>query len=448
MSSELKAIIEDRTSEPVTDRSKKRKQKTVRWFILFLIALVTCINYIDRAIISLAAPNIQADLHIDPAMMGIIFSVFGWSYTFSMLFSGYFLDRFGPRKVYTVSLILWSVFTFMVGTAKNISSLITYRIGLGAFESPSIPTNAWCVSEWFPKKERATAVGIYTGTQYIGLAFLTPVFTWIIITFGWNYLFYIAGIIGILIGFVWYGFYRNPKEHMRISQEELNYIKEGGGMIGTEEKHPFSWNRIGQLLKHRQIWGMFIGQFSIQTTLFFFMTWFPSYLIDEKGMTMLKTGIYASIPYIVAILGTLIGGRCSDWMLTRGVSTGLARKLPIIIGLLLSCLILGGNYTDSPNIVITFMAIAFFGQGMASTVTGALLADIAPKGMVGLTGSSLYFVANIGGALSPLIVGLIISATHSYAAALTFISVVALIGAFAYIFLLGKVKRIEITMKK
>lgn len=248
LSSELKAIIEDRTPELLTDRSKKAKQKTVRWFILFLIALVTCINYIDRAIISLAAPNIQADLQIDPALMGIIFSVFGWSYTFSMLFSGYFLDRFGPRKVYTVSLIFWSVFTFMVGTAKSISSLITYRIGLGAFESPSIPTNALCVSEWFPKKERATAVGIYTGTQYIGLAFLTPVFTWIIITFGWNYLFYIAGIIGILIGLVWYGFYRNPREHKRISQQELNYIKEGGGMIGTEEKHPFYGNGLANCL--------------------------------------------------------------------------------------------------------------------------------------------------------------------------------------------------------
>lgn len=152
MSSELKAIIEDHTHELAANKSKKGKPKTVRWFILFLIALVTCINYIDRAIISLAAPNIQADLQIDPALMGVIFSVFGWSYTFSMLFSGYFLDKFGPRRVYTVSLIFWSLFTFLVGTAKNITWLVTYRIGLGAFESPSIPTNAWCVSEWFPKK--------------------------------------------------------------------------------------------------------------------------------------------------------------------------------------------------------------------------------------------------------------------------------------------------------
>ncbi|MGM0876699.1 MAG: MFS transporter [Bacillota bacterium] len=109
---------------------------------------------------------------------------------------------------------------------------------------------------------------IYTGTQYIGLAFLTPVFTSIIITFGWNFLFYITGIVGIIIGLVWYVYYRNSRKHMGISQEELNYIKDGDGLFGTEEQKPFSWRRLGLLLKDRQILGMFIGQFSIMTTLF------------------------------------------------------------------------------------------------------------------------------------------------------------------------------------
>lgn len=440
-------IAEVNTQPRFTEANKNPRngRRKVRWFILFLICLVTAINYIDRAIISLAAPAIQGELRIDPAMMGIIFSAFGWSYTFTMLFSGYFLDKFGPRKVYTVSVIIWSACTFLIGTAKNVTSLIIYRLGLGAGESPSIPTNAWCVAEWFPKKERATAVGVYTGTQYIGLAFLTPVLTWIIVTFGWQTLFYGAGIIGFMIAIAWHKFYRNPKDHKSVTEEELDYIAAGGGMLGSEEKQPFSWARIGQLLKHRQIWGMFLGQFSIMTTLFFFMTWFPTYLIEEKGLSMLNTGIYAAIPYMVAILGTLIGGRCSDWMVSRGYSTGLARKLPIIAGLLLSCAVIGGNFTNSPNLVITFMSIAFLGQGVASTVTGALLSDIAPKGMVGITGSSLYFVANIGGTLSPLIIGFIVSATGSFTPALAFVSVVALIGTLSYIFVIGKVKRIELS---
>ncbi|MBU8790267.1 MFS transporter [Oceanobacillus caeni] len=438
-----------RQKEVGTDRLpdnllKKGKKMKVRWFILFLICLVTAINYIDRAIISLAAPAIQSDLQIDAAAMGIVFSAFGWSYTVAILFSGYFLDKFGPRRVYAYSLIIWSAFTFLIGTAKNVGTLLIYRLGLGAGESPSIPTNAWCVAEWFPKKERATAVGFYTGTQYIGLAFMTPVITWIIVTFNWKVLFYGAGIVGFLIAAIWHIFYRNPKEHKKLSKEEKDYIVNGGGMIGSEDQQPFSWKRIGQLLKHRQIWGMFIGQYSIMTTMFFFMTWFPTYLIQEKGLTMLETGWYASIPYIVAILGTLLGGKFSDWMLDRGVSTGTARKLPIIIGLLLSCSILGGNFTNSANLVIVFMSIAFLGQGIASTVTGALLSDIAPKGMVGITSSSLYFVANVGGALSPLIVGFIVNSTGSFTPALAFVSGVALIATFAYIFVIGKVKRIEL----
>ena len=280
----------------ITGNTKNKGRKRVRWFILFLICLVTGINYIDRAIISLAAPAIQEDLRIDPAMMGIVFSAFGWGYTFTMLFGGYFLDKFGPRKVYTISAVIWSFCTFLIGTAKNFSSMVIYRLFLGVGESPSIPTNAWCVAEWFPRKERATAVGLYTGTQYIGLAFLTPVLTWGIVTFGWRALFYGAGIIGIIIAIIWHAFYRNPKEHKAVTKDEYDYIAAGGGMIGSEEKQPFSWKRIGQLLKHRQIWGMFIGQFSIMTTLFFFMTWFPTYLIKEKGLSMLNTGIYAAIP--------------------------------------------------------------------------------------------------------------------------------------------------------
>ena len=147
---------------------------------------------------------------------------------------------------------------------------------------------------------------------------------------------------------------------------------------------------------------------------------------------------------MAAILGTAIGGRSSDWMITHGYSTGMARKLPIIAGLLLSCTVIGGNFTNSPSIVITFMSIAFLGQGIASTVTGALLSDIAPKGLVGITGSALYFAANIGGTLSPLIIGFIVSDTGSFTPALAFVSAVALIGTISYIFIIGKVKRIEL----
>ena len=192
---------------------------------------------------------------------------------------------------------------------------------------------------------------------------------------------------------------------------------------------------------------MFVGQFSVQTTLFFFLTWFPPYLINGKGMTVLKGGFYAAIPYLAAILGTVVAGKWSDWMVHRGISNTVARKLPIIIGFVLSAIIMGANYTNDINTVILFMCAAFFGQAMASTVTGALLSDIAPRGLVGTLGGMLYCVANTGGLLVPIIVGYSVDWTGGYNVALGYVSVVALMGVLAYLFLLGPVYRIEIKAK-
>lgn len=174
------------------------------------------------------------------------------------------------------------------------------------------------------------------------------------------------------------------------------------------------------------------------------MTWFPSYLVAEKHMTMLKMGIYGALPYMAAIAGVLFAGRWSDWMISKEYGIGISRKLPVIIGLLLSAVIMAANYTNDITIVIIFMCIAFFGQGMASTISWALLSEIMPKQLVGLCGSVFNFVSNMGGALSPAIVGYLIAATGSYASALVFVSVMGGLGAFSYIFIIGKPKRIVI----
>lgn len=208
-----------------------------------------------------------------------------------------------------------------------------------------------------------------------------------------------------------------------------------------------TWTKVKQLLSHRQVWGMFIGQFSVNTTLFFFLTWFPTYLINGKGMTMLKGGIYAAIPFLVAIFGTLIAGRLSDWMVSAGFTNSKARKVPIVIGFTLSCVILGANYTSSIDAVIAFMALAFFGQAMASTVTGALLSDIAPNGMVGLLGGMLYFVATVGGTLAPIVVGFIVKSTGGFNFALVYVAAVAALGVASYLFVLGEVRRIDIAAR-
>jgi ACS family D-galactonate transporter-like MFS transporter len=417
-----------------------------RWFILFIVCLITFVNYLDRANLAVAAPFLSKDLALNPTMMGVIFSAMGWSYTLMQIPSGWFLDRFGPRVVYGAALVGWSVITTAISIASGFSSMIGFRLGLGFFEAPAFPANNRIVTAWFPSNERGLAIGAYTGAEYIGLALCTPILTWLLVTFGWRYIFIATGIIGILCAFYWFAYYRDPANSKAVNQAELNLIKKGGGLSDTVvEQKKVTKKEMKYLFTNRQLWGMYIGGFSITAILFFFMTWFPSYLVNEKHMAILKVGVYGALPYLAAIAGVLVAGRWSDWMISKGYGLGMSRKLPVIVGLLLSSVIIGSNYTNDVNIIITFMSIAFFGQGMASAISWALLSEIVPKELVGSCSGVYNFVANLGGTLSPAIVGYLITRTGSYSSALVFVSLMGLLGAFSYIFIIGKPARIVIS---
>jgi ACS family D-galactonate transporter-like MFS transporter len=309
--------------------------------------------------------------------------------------------------------------------------LLGCRIGVGAFESPALPANVRCVTTWFPAHERAFAIGLYTAMQYATPAVLTPVLAWILVGYGWREIFYATGLAGLVAAGVWYAFYRDPR------------TTDAPGAVAANEKPVPFFLAARQILAHRQVWGMFIGQFSVQTTLFFFLTWFPAYLINGKGMTILKGGLYAAVPFIAAVIGTLIAGKWSDSMV-RGAWARHARKVPIITGFALSAAIMGANYTPSIELVLVFMSIAFFGQAMASTVTGALLSDIAPHRAIGTLGGLLYFVANLGGTSAPIIIGYMVSGTGEFSQALVYVSVVAMAGVLSYLFVMGPTYRIEL----
>jgi ACS family D-galactonate transporter-like MFS transporter len=421
----------------------RAKPTRARYMILFLLFVGTAINYLDRTNISVAASSIQAEMNLSPATLGLIFSGFAWTYAFMQIPGGWLLDRFGPRLAYGVSLILWSLFTLLQGFAKNFSVLFGLRLGLGLSEAPAFPTNSRVVAAWFPQQERAFATGVYTAGEYIGLAFLTPFLFLLLSTFGWPSVFIVTGVIGLVWAIFWFKLYRDPKDSKYINQEEMEYIRQGDGLADSAgEIEKLNWSHLGHLFKYRQFWGIYIGQFAIACTLYFFLTWFPTYLVNVKHMTMLKAGFMASIPYIAAFIGVLVGGYCSDKMLKKGVSLGAARKIPIITGLLLACMIVLANYTTSIGLIITIMSIAFFGQGMAG-IGWTLVSDIAPRKLVGLAGGVFNFAANLSGIITPIVIGFIVEKTHSFNGALFFVGGVALVGVLAYVFILGEVRRIE-----
>jgi ACS family D-galactonate transporter-like MFS transporter len=414
----------------------------VRLLILTLVTLATMLNYLDRSVMSVAKPSMTAELHISAVTMGFIFSAFSWTYAFAQVPGGAVLDRLGVRLTYAASLVLWSLATFAHGLMSSVAGLFSMRLALGLAEAPCYPSNSRILNHWFPQTERARATSVYSVGQYVGVGFMLPVLVWIVATWGWRSLFFIVGGIGVAYGFIFWALYRDPHQSRRVGHAELKIITEGGGLTGAVDRVPFTLANMGRLLSKRQILGASIGQFCGNSTLVFFLTWFPSYLAEERHMDWIKSGFAASLPYIAASVGVLFGGYVSDRIIRSTGSATLGRKLPIVAGLLMCSTMIGANYVSSNSVVIAIMSIAFFGQGMVN-LGWTLISDVAPRSMIGLTGGVFNFCANLAGIITPIVVGLVVQNTGSFYGALAYIGVLGLVGAAAYIFIVGDVRRVE-----
>ncbi|TNJ45633.1 MFS transporter [Tamlana fucoidanivorans] len=423
-------------------RIKSNSKK--RYGILSMVFITVVINYLDRTNISVAAFALRKDLGIDTVQMGYVFSAFGIFYASLQIPGGILADKIKSRILYTVILILWSIATLFQGLVNSFGALLGLRASIGAFEAPSYPINNLVVSRWFPEKERASAIAVYISGQFLGLAFLMPFLTLIQDALGWRGLFIVSGIIGISWAFIWYIFYRDPQDHNTISASELEYIESGGGLVGTKvadkQKKKFAMNDFVQAFSYRKLWGVYIGQFCYGATAIFFLTWFPTYLVEFRGLDFIKSGYLASLPFLAAFVGVLLSGFTSDFLIKKKVSNEVARKAPVIIGMLLSTCIIGANYTNSTFYIILFLGIAFFGTGLAS-IAWVFISLIAPKENMGLIGGVFNFIGGLSAVVIPSAIGHLVK-DGDFNPALVFIAAIAFLGFFSYTFLIGKVERI------
>jgi ACS family D-galactonate transporter-like MFS transporter len=413
-----------------------------------MIFVSVVINYMDRSNLSIAAPHLSKDLGLSSVQMGYIFAAFGWTYALLQIPGGLLVDKFGPRVMYTISIIGWSLATLLQAAVKGFAGLLGLRLAVGIFEVPSFPANNRIVTSWFPEGERASAIAFYTSGQFVGIAFLTPVLVGVQSLIGWKGMFIVSGAVGIIWGIIWYVLYRDPKKHKTVNQAELEYIAEGGGLVEIKDQTNKSETKkadkkhLKVVFTHRKLWGIYIGQFCAMSMLWFFLTWFPTYLVEYRGLDFIKSGFLASVPFIAAFIGVLLGGTFSDWLVKRGVSISVARKTPIITGLLLSTSIIGANFVNNTTLIIAFMTLAFFGNGFAS-ITWSLVSALAPKELLGMTGGTFNFIGNLSSIVIPIVIGYLVKGGN-FAPALVFISVIALMGALSYILIVGKVSRIEL----
>jgi len=409
--------------------------------MLFLSVVIT---YLDRSNLSIAATDLAGDLHLDAKHLGFIFSAFGWAYVFTQIPGGWVVDRVRPRVLYALICGLWSAATFLQGFAGTFLGLFALRLMLGMFEAPAYPIYNRVVTMWFPDRERAAAIAVYTSGQFVGPAFLMPLLVLTQKNFGWPTVFILTGAVGLCWAASWYLFYRDPAQATGVNEAEMRSIREGGGLADLDAAKaaatPYTWADFGVVFGSRKLWGIYIGQMAINSTLWFFLTWFPTYLVKYRHLDFIQAGFLSSLPYLAAFGGVLCSGFLSDSLIKRGFSATLARKAPIIAGLLLSMCVVGANYVSNPKLIVMFMVIAGFGNGFSS-IAWVMVSSLAPKKLVGLTGGAFNFLGNISSIAVPIIIGLLVHGDN-FEPALIFVSAVALVGALSYIFLVGRVERV------
>lgn len=430
----------------VTESKPVRKKSKVRWVIAFLMWAAIAVNYIDRTVLSAAAPFLTDEFSLSEAQMGIILSGFFWSYALLQIPAGWFADRFGQKKTLGFAVIWWSLATAVTGLATGFKSLLGFRIALGVGEAAAYPSNAGIASKWFPDKERATVSGIFDSGSKFGGAIAMPLIVWLIAMYGWKMTFVIIGVLGVIWGIVWLLYFREtPEEHKGVNEAELLHIREGQTKKeGTDSKQPMKWYH---LLKHRNIWAMCIGFFMINYNSYFFITWLPTYLVKERGMNLIEMGFVASLPLLCAMVVEVAAGWLSDRIYASGkLSLTVIRKLFLVIGLLMAaCIGFAGICTICRSRRgAAVLCIAKSGTTVAASQVWALPGDVAPKNMTSVVAGMQNSVSNMGGVVGPIITGFIVASTGSFVPALIFSALLIVIAIVNYLFLMKKVEPIQV----
>ncbi|MGK2912010.1 MAG: MFS transporter [Sphingobium sp.] len=438
------------------DHTATQKPTRIRYRIIALIFLITTINYADRSTFSIAGNAAAGELGISPVQTGFILSAFAWAYVLGQIPGGALLDRFGTKRIYAGAIAIWSLFTAtqgLVGLVTGLSvvaTLFALRFLVGLAEAPSFPGNARLVAAWFPGPERGTASAIFNSAQYFSLVAFAPLMGWLVHSFGWRSVFWVMGALGLAATAVFLRYIHSPARHPAINAAELAHIEAGGGLIhmedaggGPAKASTFTWVNVKQLLANRMMIGIYIGQYCINVLTYFFVTWFPIYLVKERGLNIMEAGFAAASPALFGFAGGLVGGYVSDRILKNTGSLDLARKGPLVAGMLLATLIIACVWVDAQWLIVLLMSLAFFGKGVAS-LGWAVMADVAPKQLAGLSSGVFNMFGNVAGIVTPIVVGFIVAATGSFDLALVFVGVHCLLTIFAFLVIVGPIRRLEL----
>lgn len=415
----------------------------LRWGIALLLGIGILVNYFDRVNLTVSGGALRHEFGINDVGFGYLLSAFGWTYAVAQIPVGIMLDRYGVKHVGRISTFCWSIFSLLTAAVGSFGQLFAARLGLGLAETPAFPINAKATGYWFPTGERGLATAIFDSAAKLATAVGVPFVSLILVGYGWRATFLVTGVLSFLFFLAFFAFYRNPSEDRRLTHAEREYITAGGAQ---PEGVPTTGSVEGTfiyLLRQTKIWGLTIGFAAYGYSFYLLLTWLPGYLVHTFGMTVLSSGLYTSIPWLVAaIADLLVGGFLVDVLIRRGMDATRVRKTILVIGMLFGLAIFGATTTRDPNVAIVYITIALAGLAVSAPIGWSIPALIAPRGTVGSVGSIMNFANNVMSIVAPIVAGYVVASTGSFNNVFLIAAVVLVIGILSYVFLLGRIEPI------
>jgi len=412
------------------------KQRTMGWITVFMLFLVYGINYLDRVALSLTAPLIQKDLGINAAQMGIVFSSFFVGYALFNFLGGLASDRLGPKLVYILAVTLWSIFCGLTAVAVGFASLVVLRVLFGMAEGPLCAAANKMVNNWMPHGIAATAVGLLSAGSPLGGAISGPIVGLLAISFGWRPAFWIICAIGLVWALVWMVLTADHPERSRLVTSleaapvasrysgKAKFGKGAGKSASTANVPLTTW------LKQPLILAAAVAFFSYNYVLFFFLSWFPSYLVQAHHLDIKQMSFATVVPWLVGTIGLAMGGAISDAIFRWTGKLMLSRKIVLATCLVATgvCVALAGSVQTAMN-AVALMSVALFLLYVTGAIYWAIVQDVVHPEKVGSVSGFMHCVGSLSGVVGPAVTGLLVERTGSFASAFVLAGAVALAGA-------------------
>jgi ACS family glucarate transporter-like MFS transporter len=421
----------DQTVEAIAKGSVGQKKRI--WIYVFLFTL-TLINYIDRISLSVASTALKQEFGISPVAMGYLLSSFVWLYFVALIPMGYLVGRYGPKKVNSWGIGVWSLATVCTAFASGFFSLLGCRLVMGAGEATTYPAGARVVRDWMPLRERGMATAVFHSGSLVGPAVGAVGFGWLITTFGWRLAFLVAGAIGCVWLAAWLKWYKHPSKTSWLSAEELDEITAGS----TAEPAQAAASRplgFAGLVRSRTMWAIGLSHGCAVYATYFFLTWLPNYLQAEKGLSVMTSSLYTAIPYLGAAVLAIAIGRCSDLAVRGRAAQSGQRRFAVAAVLVASSVILLVPALDSTAAILLVITLSLATCASAVSLDLSLVNDLVRSSDdVGTAAGFITAVGNLFGLLAPIVTGYVVAGTGGFAMAFTVVGVLLVVGAALQVF--------------